>query len=404
MELGPADRSLLLPEGTRLVHIGPPKTGTTTLQGALHLARSAMLVQGVRYAGRGRHPRAAVLAVTGRSSFTGVLSSSPISRWTSLAHEVRTAAEPRVVVSSELLADATPEVIPRIIEDLGGDLTHVVLTLRPLAKLLPSQWQQYVKSGLRRGFEPWLHAVLEEDGGTTTPTFWRRHRHDALIRRWAAVTGVERISVVVVDDRAPDGSLRVFEKLLGLETGTLVSDRSLANRSLTLPEIEAVRAFNIAFRKADLDPDLLQKVMHFGAAKHMTTRTPSPEWQRIMLPAWAADRATEIAREMVDGIRGSGVRVVGDLELLATGPLDGAVESVPAVVGIPPEVAASMTIGVLTASGLARHGDTEDAEQGGEPSGVELVPTLHLAGIVARRARGLLTRRARSVGRRLRRG
>ena len=39
--------SLLLPEGTRLVHIGPPKTGTTSLQRAFHGGRDA-----VRAAGR----------------------------------------------------------------------------------------------------------------------------------------------------------------------------------------------------------------------------------------------------------------------------------------------------------------------------------------------------------------
>jgi hypothetical protein len=30
---------LLVPEGTRLLHIGPPKTATTTVQGALGAAR-----------------------------------------------------------------------------------------------------------------------------------------------------------------------------------------------------------------------------------------------------------------------------------------------------------------------------------------------------------------------------
>ena len=38
--------------------------------------------------------------------------------------------------------------------------------------------------------------------------------------------------------------LRAFEGLLGLRDGTLESHRDLANRSLTLPEVEAVRAFS----------------------------------------------------------------------------------------------------------------------------------------------------------------
>src|SRR3989304_5738516 len=58
---------LLLPEGTRLLHIGPHKTGTTTIQGAFHGARADLLSQGVRYAGRSRQQAQAAHAVTGRA-------------------------------------------------------------------------------------------------------------------------------------------------------------------------------------------------------------------------------------------------------------------------------------------------------------------------------------------------
>ena len=56
----------LLEAGTRLVHIGPHKTGTTAIQGALHLARERLAAQGVVYPGRGRQPLWPVLAVTGQ--------------------------------------------------------------------------------------------------------------------------------------------------------------------------------------------------------------------------------------------------------------------------------------------------------------------------------------------------
>lgn len=42
---------LLLPPGTRLLHIGPHKTGTTALQVALSKARANLESQGVRYLG-----------------------------------------------------------------------------------------------------------------------------------------------------------------------------------------------------------------------------------------------------------------------------------------------------------------------------------------------------------------
>jgi hypothetical protein len=56
---------LLVPEGTRLLHIGPPKTATTTVQRALNAARDDLLAQGVRYVGqRRRQARALAGSVT----------------------------------------------------------------------------------------------------------------------------------------------------------------------------------------------------------------------------------------------------------------------------------------------------------------------------------------------------
>ncbi|HEY3522839.1 MAG TPA: hypothetical protein VGK63_03970, partial [Candidatus Limnocylindrales bacterium] len=106
--------SLLLPEGARLVHIGPPKTGTTLVQGAFHARREEIRGQGVRYAGSVRHSAPAILAVTGRPS---PQQGEPprIDKWRGLVREIHGAREPRVVLSSEFLADAEPEAISRIV-------------------------------------------------------------------------------------------------------------------------------------------------------------------------------------------------------------------------------------------------------------------------------------------------
>ncbi len=244
--------TLLLPPGTRLVHIGPPKTGTTSLQGAFHVARAETDAQGVHYAGAARHSGSAVLAVTGRPSFFKDGESPSIARWNRLLREIRKASEPRVVLSSEFFADAEPEAIRRVIDDLDPARVHVVVTLRPLARILPSQWQQYVQSGMRVGFDDWLDAMMRAPAGKLTPTFWRRHRHDRLIARWAEVVGPDRMTVIALDDRDHGMVLRVFEQLTGLREGTLVAPPDLVNRSMTMPEIEAVRAFNIAFRAEGL--------------------------------------------------------------------------------------------------------------------------------------------------------
>ena len=45
-----------LPDGSRLLHIGLPKTGTTALQASFHAARAELDKRGVSYVSRGANP------------------------------------------------------------------------------------------------------------------------------------------------------------------------------------------------------------------------------------------------------------------------------------------------------------------------------------------------------------
>ncbi len=391
--------ALLLPEGTRLVHIGPPKTGTSSLQGAFHACRPATEAQGVHYAGRRRHSGSAVQAVSGRPGFFTNGTPPPMSNWRELVSDARRSKARRVVISSEFFADVLPDTLPRIVDDLSGERVHVVVTLRPLAKIVPSQWQQYVQSGMRVPYERWLDAMLTATPGKLTPTFWRRHRHDELIARWADVVGPDRMTVIALDDRDHGMVLRVFEQLTGLHEGTLVAPPEVTNRSMTLPEIEAVRAFNAAFKAEDLGPALLSKVMHFGAATYMRQREPSPDEPRVETPQWALDRVRVISREIVDHIAASGVRVVGDLERLAAVQEHGLPDDPMPEVSVSPEIAASMAMGVLFSSGLARRPNPSSPVSKEKPDLSRLIPvfsepletvrlpTEQLVGIILRRGR-----------------
>ena len=393
MAHGTEPAALPLPSGSRLVHIGPHKTGTTALQSAFHAARGDLLAQGVRYAGRGRHPMSAVLAVSGRPSVTDA-EPPPIKLWTSLLGEVRGATEPRVVLSSEFFADAPPEAISRIVADLDRARVQVVVTLRPLARILASQWQQHVQGGMQQPFDAWLASTFAAHDRGTATLFWRRHRHDALVERWAEVVGRERVTVVVVDERDHAFLLRSFERLVGVREGTLVAVPDRSNRSLTLPEVEALRAFNVAYKVEDLGKAVYAKAIRFGAARYLREREPAPDEPRVETPQWALDRAVEISTGMVAGIAAAGVRIVGDLDSLAApqrSRLAGAQQPVPC---IPPEIAARLAMGIVISSGLARR-STKGAVRHVEPSELARVPTRDLASILARRARGAVLRRVR---------
>ena len=293
------------------------------------------------------------------------------------------------MISSEFFADAKPDAIRTIVDDLDASRAQIVVTLRPLARILPSQWQQYIQSNMRASYDTWLDAMFNKEGSRLSPSFWQRHRHDRLVARWAEVVGPDRVTVVALDEHDHDFALRAFERLTGLRDGTLASTPDVTNRSLTMPEVESVRAFNLAFRQEGLERPLHSRVMNFGAARYMRQFEPPADAPRVETPQWALDRAGAIAREMVDAIAASGVRVIGDLESLAEVPASRLAGDTQPPVTVPPSVAATMAMGVLYSSGLARDG------VGAEGREDELEPVV--AGADPRRAAGAHPRSPRAT-------
>ena len=377
----PPVRELPLPEGVRLIHIGPHKTGTTAVQSALWNARPRLREQGVHHAGRSRNPSNAVRAVAEQPSPYSNDKPPSMNHWRDLVREIRGSRAPRVVVSSEFFAWAGPEQIERVVDDLDAGRIHVVVTLRPLLRIMPSMWQQNVQLGTTTPFEDWLREVFDDP----QRPFWKLERHDQLIDRWAAVVGRDRVTGVVVDDGDHEVVMRAFEGLLGLTPGTLVAERDQANRSLTLAEAEAVRAFNVAFGARRLPRDLHARTMRFGAAQVMKERVPPPDEAGIRTPGWAYPELARAQAEIVRGVRASGVAIIGDLALLERTPAAPADEPAQ-VADIPPDVVGSMAMGLLASTGALRESAVKSPFRFAEPVEVSRLPTYQLFGAVASRA------------------
>jgi len=301
----------------------PVPPGTTAIQGAFHLARGRLAAHGVVYAGADRAPVRATLAVTGRPAMLGE-APPDMALWDKLVRNVREAGDQRVVISSEFFDDADDAVARRVVADLGGPRMHVVATLRPLARVMPSQWQQYLQNGLRTPYLEWLDGMLRQPPyDQPTPTFWQRHRHDKLIARWVAAAGAQNVTLIVVDGSDRMALLRTFESLLALPGGFLVPEDDVVNRSLTLAEAEVVRQLNEEFKRRDWPGASYAKFMRYGAVRQMKARPPLPGEPEIATPAWALERVAEISAEMTRNIAGLGVRVVGDLSALSHSPASG---------------------------------------------------------------------------------
>jgi hypothetical protein len=403
---------LPLPEGSRILHIGPHKTGTTALQAAFWNDRKAVKKQGVHYASNGRHAMTAVLAgIEHISPWTVDKRPPPMWKWERLLNDIRSSKGKRVLLSSEFFADAKPDKAARVIQQLDPKRVQVVVTLRPLSRILTSQWQQFVQNQNTFGFEEFLKTTLDDPHPAKPPVFWRRHRHDDLVKRWADLVGPDHLTVVALNEGDRDMVLRAFEQITGLTNGTLKPDPTIQNRSMTAPEIETIRAFNIAFKQKKLPPLLYMKIMRFGATFVMQQRTPEPSEAKIELPDWSVEPIRQIATEMMDNVRATGVRVVGDLDdmLYIPKPRVGPAPEV----SVSPEVAASAALGVLLASGLARGTAevtidddveaTDDVTPPNPPSPVHEPPDLlrvssrQMAFVIMRRARVDLVNQVRAV-------
>lgn len=386
-----------LPARSVLLHIGPHKTGTTAIQGALFNARPQLVEHGVLQVGHTRHPMYPVLGLAGLPGLSGDATPT-IGQWRRLANKVTDAADRRVVLSSEFFADTPMDAAARAVQDLGRRRVHVVVTLRPLTRIMPSAWQQYVQNRLRTTYDEWLRSMLERPPyEKPTPNFWKRHQHDALVERWAALVGPENLTVIVLDESDRLFLMRTFEQLLDLPPGLLRPEEETSNRSLTLGEIELVRQLNVAFREYAWPAEVYRDVVRKGVvARLQTQREPARDEARITTPQWALDRAAEIGASAAEKIPQLGVRVLGDIATL--GHRSFAVEQQPdALRGkatLPADAAREAVVAAVLASGVL-----EKQEPPPEPvtDSVRSTSSKDLARTLARRVR---TR----VGRQLRRG
>lgn len=385
---GGPDRAVpLLPERAILVHIGPHKTGTTTLQAAFHAGRGPLAAQGVMYAGGRRRPIEAVLALRGARAHRAAV--PEMRHWSGLVNEARSATG-RVVISNEAFADASARAIARLVRDLGRDRVHVVATLRPFASILPSQWQQFVRGGMTVGFDDWLREVIDPNDPSRRRVFWRRHRHDELVGRWVDAVGADRVTVIVLDED-PARLPRVFEAMLGLRDDILVEHATIRNRSLTWPEAEAVRTINQAFWTAGYPAALQKRLVARGVCQHLLRRRPDPAEPRIDLPAWAVEQVAAVAREIVDGLLDSQVRIIGDVDRLLTVPGPDP-SPVPPPARIAAEVAGAVAMAVVdTITSLGRRPSPFES---GELDGIS---STRLAGALGHRLVGIPRSRWRSI-------
>jgi hypothetical protein len=303
-----------------LVHIGPYKTGSTAIQHSLTARRSELEEHGVWYPGpRYRHMRQS-WAVLERS-MRGV-DQVPMSEWGDLAEGVRARPADRVCLSSEDFVLASTTQVERIVHDLGADRVHVLLVARRLDRILPSGWQERVKSSNETlTYDDFLAATLAADRShRSSRNFWFNHELAAILARWSSAVPAERLHVLVADEERHERTARVFEQLLGLPDGLLVP-AGRANASLSYERVSLVRRLNEIFDEHGWSDRDRLKLIHWGMLRGLET-VPFGEHETSIppVPVWAHARLAELDQERIDSLQLPGLDVIGDPELLRSRP------------------------------------------------------------------------------------
>ena len=295
------------------LHVGGPKTGTTFLQAVLWRQADVALRQGLLlpFSGVPDHYRA-YLDLTGHANWKGVPGEAT-GTWSRLLEEI--AAHPGdALVSTEFFVHASAQHAARAVADLTGlgREVHVVVTVRDLARFLPSQWQETIKSTRSWTFAEFLRQARE----ASTPEGRAQRRlwdYPALLQTWAQGVPPERVHVVTV---APPPASRTvlwqrFASVLGLDAGEFSLDIPRTNGSLGAEQAEVLRRVNAALAgRVGWPAEYQQTVQRPFLRRVLAAREGGPP---ITIPADELAWVRAESARIVAALASSGVDVVGDL-------------------------------------------------------------------------------------------
>jgi len=330
-----------------ILHVGFHKSGTTALQEAFFKQREKLLENEVLYPniGRSAHHKVA-WALTQRpwgwKNRGGEL--TPHRVFSKMVRLINSSRVKKVVLSSEFFSELDLENIRKIKAEVKNRDVRVLFTIRPLAKLLSSSYQQYLKYGTAVDYVAWLHSVLDEPGvSKVNPTFWKRHMHGQVIESWCEVFGADAIKVLVVDEQRPEFLFEEADSLLGLPLGTLKAQETGSNRSLSLEEIALLLELNRRFPKERDWSEYLLFIRN-GYVRQLTDHLPYRQGStKLPTPKWAIDKANSLAAISKQQIKSLGVQVAGELETLDSAQIEEGEPDYPTTIDI--ETVASAMLG-----------------------------------------------------------
>ncbi len=300
------------------LHIGLPKTGTTSVQRILWRNRAALAAAGLAYPAHdgATHHRAAVDLLPQR--YPGWTDAATDGVWNWVVNQAA-AAPQDVLISSELLALARPPEVAAALRALTFAEVHLVCTARDLARQIPSVWQEDVKNRRTTPFAEYVEGVRAGRETELADLFWSYQDLPGVLRTWAKDIPPERVHVVTVPPRGAPSDLlwQRFASVFGLDGAAFDQQASEHNTSLDLVQTEMLRRLNLVVGETIPWPEYVRIVKGEFAENILP---PVRGGHQIALTADDQDWVTEAAERAMAEIDEAGFEVIGDLRELIPKP------------------------------------------------------------------------------------
>ena len=299
-----------MPGAPLFIHIGLQKTGTSYLQSIFWQSVDSLREQGLDMV-PGSKRATFHLMLDVRARYNPDFDPPEVAR--ALAGLPALLAEStgsRALITEESLAASTHDQIERLLAACAGREVHVIITLRDLARQIPSAWQQSLQGGSAEKFGKYLKRLTDSEGAGSRP--WRNKDIPEILARWAAHVPADRIHVVTVPPSGndPELLLRRYCDVLGVDAGALDRQVARSNESLRHVNAEVLRRVNDKlardFRRRDVYGDIGKRFF----AVRILGRDGG---RRIQVPRSLEEWCRAVSASHIEFIKSSGFDVVGDL-------------------------------------------------------------------------------------------
>ncbi len=240
---------------TLIVHIGLPKTGSTSIQRMLCVLTGPLRKRGIHVPSAGQNAPGVHLNLV--HEYVGSREYRPLAGgWAELSRELHESATARrFVISAESFSGQRPKdaAIPRIAGlARAADLdVEIVAYVRPQHRLIESGYSEMCKGFEMRPFDAFLEARL--DSG--------RYDYNERFRPWREAFGNRLVVYPLEAARMPAGLLPHFLAVLGVPELSARVALPRLNRRLGAKQLEVARLVAVALHDEMLDRDTASRLL-----------------------------------------------------------------------------------------------------------------------------------------------